>query len=78
MCNPHGKLTRIMGHNYLKNDANVKKTVTTEEYLELAFGWRKPHCSKFSRLEMASKTKLVFQEENGENNTSHIFKRTVY
>ena len=35
-------------------------------FIEFPSLWRKPHCFKFSRLEMTSKTKLLPQVENGE------------
>ena len=55
-----------MGHNYQKNDANIRKSVTPGNFIEFLIEWRKPHCSKFFRLEMTSKTKLLLQVENGE------------
>ena len=57
-----------MGHNYLKNDANLGKLVTPGNFIEFPIKWRKPHRSKFSRLEMTSKTKLLPQVEIGEKN----------
>ena len=52
-----------MGHNYQKNNANIR---TPENFIEFPIEWRKPHCSKFIRLEMTSKTKLLLQVKNGE------------
>ena len=42
------------------------KSVTSGNFMEFPIEWRKPHCSKFIRLEMTSKTKLLLQVENGE------------
>ena len=53
-----------MGHNYLKNDANRRKSVMSGNFIEFPSLWCKPHCSKLSRLEMTSKTKLIPQVEN--------------
>ena len=47
-----------MGHNYQKNNANIKKSVTPGNFIEFLIEWRKPHCSKFICLEMTGKTKL--------------------
>ena len=55
-----------MGHNYQKNDANIGNSVTLGNFIEFPIEWRKLHCSKFTRLEMTSKTKLLLQVENGE------------
>ena len=57
--------TSIMGHNYQKNNANIEKSVTPGNFIEFLIEWRKPHCSKFVRLEMTSQTKLL-QVQNGE------------
>ena len=54
-----------MGHNYQKNNANIGKSVTPGNFIEFPIEWRKPHCSKFIRLEMTSKTKLLLKVENG-------------
>ena len=55
-----------MGHNYQKNNANIEKSVMPGNFIEFLIEWRKPHCSKFVRLEMTSKTKLLLQVQNGE------------
>ena len=55
-----------MGHNYQNNDASIEKSVTSGNFIEFPIEWRKPHCSKFIRLEMTSKTKLLLQVENGD------------
>ena len=52
-----------MGHNYQKNNANIKKLVTPGNFIAFPIKWRKPHCSKFIRLEMTSKTKLLLKVE---------------
>ena len=53
-----------MGHNYQKNNANIRKLVMSENFIEFPIKWRKPHRSKFICLEMRSKTKLPLQGEN--------------
>ena len=55
-----------MGHNYQKNNANIEKSVTPGNFIEFLIEWRKPHRSKFVRLEMTSQTKLPLQVQNGE------------
>ena len=55
-----------MGHNYQKNNANIGKLVMSRNFIEFPIEWRKLHCSKFIRLEMTSKTKMLLQVENGE------------
>ena len=55
-----------MGHNYQKNNANIEKSVTPGNFFKFLIEWRKLHCSKFVRLEMTSKTKLLLQVQNGE------------
>ena len=55
-----------MGHNYQKNNANIGKLVTPGNFIEFPIEWRKLHSSKFIRLEMTSKTKLLLKVENGE------------
>ena len=55
-----------MGYNYQKSNANIKKLVMSGNFIEFLIEWRKPHCSKFIRLEMTSKTKLLLKVENGE------------
>ena len=55
-----------MGHNYQKNNANIGKLVTSGNFIEFPIEWRKLHRSKFIRLEMTSKTKMLLQVENGE------------
>ena len=54
-----------MGHNYPENDANIRKSVMSGNFVEFPSSWRKPQGFKFSRLEMTSKTKLLPQMENG-------------
>ena len=54
-----------MGYNYQKNNANKGKSMSGN-FIEFPIKWRKPHCSKFIRLEMTSKTKLLLKVENGE------------
>ena len=48
--------TSIMGQNYLKNDANIGKLVTSGNFIEFPIKWRIPHCSKLNYLGMTSKT----------------------
>ena len=55
-----------MGNNYQKNNANIGKSVTPGNFIEFPIKWRKSHCSKFFRLEMTSRTKLLLKVENGE------------
>ena len=52
-----------MGHNYQKKNANIGKSVTPGNFIEFPIEWRKPHCSKFIRLEMTSKTNLLLKVE---------------
>ena len=54
-----------MGQNYQRNNANIRKSVMPGNFIEFPIEWRKPHCSKFNRLEMTSKTKWFPQGENG-------------
>ena len=54
-----------MGHNYQKNNANIRKLVMSGNFIEFPIYWRKPHYSKSISLEMTSKTKLLLQVENG-------------
>ena len=67
--------TSLMGHNYQKNNANIEKSVTPGNFIEFLIEWRKPHRSKFVRLEMTSKTKLLLQVQNGEKNCILEFSR---
>ena len=54
-----------MGNNYQNNNAKIGKSVTPGNFIKFPIEWRKPHCSKFTRLEMTSKTKLLLKVENG-------------
>ena len=54
-----------MGHNHLKKDAHIRKSVMSGNFIEFPSYWHKPHHFKFSRLELTSKTKLLPQVENG-------------
>ena len=54
-----------MGHHYQKNNANIGKLVMSGNFIEFPIKWRKPHCSKFIRLEMTSRIKFLLQVENG-------------
>ena len=53
-----------MGHNYLKNDANLGKIGDAWNSMKFPIKCRKPNCSTYSCLEMTSKLKLLHQVEN--------------
>ena len=62
----NNKHYRALLQNYQKSDTNIEKLVTPGNFIEFPIEWRKSHCSKFIRLEMTSKTKLLLKVENGE------------
>ena len=73
--------TSIMGNNYQKNNANIRKSVMSGNFIEFPIYWRKPHYSKSICLEMTSKTKLLLQVENGEKmhfRISEVIEDTSY
>ena len=70
-----------MGNNYQKNNANIRKSVMSGNFIEFPFYWREPHYSKSICLEMTSKTKLLLQVEIGEKmhfRISEVIQDTSY
>ena len=67
-----------MGNNYQKNNANIRKSVMSGNFIEFPIYWRKPHYSKSICLEMTSKTKLLLQVENDEKMQKCVIEDTSY
>ena len=70
-----------MGHNYQKDNANIRKLVMSGNFIKFPIQWPKPHCFKFIRLEKTGRIKLLLQVENGEKmhfRISEVIEDTSY
>ena len=58
--------TSVIRYSYLINGTSLRKLVMSGNFFKFLSYWRKPHCFKFSLLEMTIKTKMLPQVENNE------------